>query len=130
MLPTNAVFPLVIFIALLLAVSLHGLAASGQFPREHRAPALRSGGGATILFGSIAVAIVCLLVGAVVAWRLVPWYAMIIGGGATVLATPLVLQRFPDRFVDGRGALVAFAGAGTLLALVMIWIALAAPARP
>lgn len=120
MLPAGSVLPLAVFMALVMALSLHGLAASGQFPREHRSPALSAGAGPAILFASIGLAIVCLLAGLTLAWRLVPWYAAIIGGGAMVLAAPLVLRSFPDSFVDGRGALIAFAGAGAVLALVMI----------
>lgn len=120
MLPADSVLPLVLFMALLMALSLHGLAASGQFPHEHRPQALRAGMGPAILFASIGTAIVCLAVGLTFAWRLIPWPAAIIGGGAMVLAAPLVLRRLPDSFVDGRGALIAFAGAGAALALVMI----------
>lgn len=124
MLPAESLLPLVLFMALLMALSLHGLAASGQFPREHRSLALSADGGSAILFGSIGAAIVCLIVGLTLAWRLVPWYAAIIGGGAMVLTAPLVLQWFPDSFVDGRGALIAFAGAAVVLALVMLGLLL------
>jgi hypothetical protein len=120
MLPAESVLPLALFMALLMALSLQGLAASGQFPREHRSPALSAGVGPAILFASVGLAIVCLFVGLTLAWRLIPWYAAIIGGGAMVLAAPLVLQWFPDSFVDGRGALIAFAGAGAVLTLAMI----------
>jgi len=120
MLPGESVLPLVLFMALLMALSLHGLAASGQFPREHRSAALGAGLGSAILFGSIGIAFVCLLVGLTLAWRFIPWYAAIIGGGATVLAAPLMLQWFPDSFVDGRGALIAFAGAAAALALIAL----------
>jgi hypothetical protein len=54
---------------------------------------------------------------------LIPWYAAVIGGGLAILAAPLVLQNFTDRFVDGRGSLMSFAGAGGLLALLLIWLA-------
>ena len=47
-----------------------------------------------------------------------------IGGGAMVLAAPLILRLFPDRFLDGRGALIVFSAAA-LFALLMIWIRLA-----
>jgi hypothetical protein len=40
--PSDAWLPLLLFMALLMALSLHGLAASGHFPHEYRAPALRS----------------------------------------------------------------------------------------
>jgi hypothetical protein len=118
MLSAESVLPLALFMALAMALSLYGLAVSGQFPREHRSPALSAGAGPAILFASIGIAIVCLAVGLTFAWRFVPWYAAIIGGGAMILAAPLVLQSFPDGFVDGRSALIAFAGAGVVLALV------------
>ena len=122
MLPDAALIPLVLFTAIVLFVSLHALAASGQFPREHRAPVLVSGIGAIVLYGSIAVAFISLLTALFAAWRLIPWYAAVIGGGLAVLAAPLVLQQFTDRFVDGHGSLMTFAGAGAVLALLLIWL--------
>ena len=123
MLPEAVWIPLALFTSLLLFVSLHALAASGQFPREHRAPALMSGGGAIVLYGTIAVALISLLAALVAAWRLIPWYAAVIGGGLAILAAPLVLQQFTDRFVDGRTSLVSFAGAGALLAFLLVCLA-------
>jgi len=38
------------------------------------------------------------------------------------LVAPLVLQQFPDRFVDGRASLLSFAAAGALLALLLVWL--------
>ena len=115
--------PLILFTVLLHLVSLHALAASGQFPREHRARALASGFGWIILYGSIAVALTSLLVAFFAAWRLVPWYAAVIGGGLAVLAAPIALRQFGDRFVDGRASLLIFAGASAALALLLIWLA-------
>src|SRR5262245_27779554 len=66
-LPTDAILPLALFTALLFVVSLCGLAASGHFPRERRAPALASGIGPLILFGSLAVSAACLGAGLVLA---------------------------------------------------------------
>jgi hypothetical protein len=123
MLPEAVWIPLALFTTLLLFVSLHALAASGQFPREHRAPALMSGGGAIVLYGTIAVALISLLAALFAAWRLIPWYAAVIGGGLAILAAPLVLQQFSDRFVDGRTSLVSFAGADALLAFLLVWLA-------
>ena len=120
MLPEAVWIPLALFTTLLLFVSLHALAASGQFPREHRAPTLMSGGGAIVLYGTIAVALISLLAGLFAAWRLIPWYAAVIGGGLAILAAPLALQQFTDRFVDGRTSLVSFAGAGALLAFLLV----------
>ena len=123
MLPEAALISLALFTALLLFASLHALTASGQFPREHRTPALASRFGAFILYGTIAVAFISLLVAFFAAWRLIPWYAAVIGGGLAILAAPLVLQQFTDRFVDGRGSLVSFAGISALLAFLLIWLA-------
>jgi len=122
MLPYNSMIPLVLFTASLLAITLHALSASGQFPREHRAPALASRAGAALLYGTIAIAGISLLVALVAAWRLIPWYAAVIGGGLAVLMAPLVLQQFPDRFIDGRTSLLMFAGASALLALTLVWL--------
>ena|ERR1035437_10105144 len=111
--------------ALLLALSLHGLAASGHFPYEHRAPALRLGLGRLLLFGSIAIAIACFAIGITVAWRQIPWYAAIIGGGGVILIAPLAMHPLPDRFVNGASALIVLSGASLLLAIAMTWIAIA-----
>jgi hypothetical protein len=122
MLRSQAVFPLVVFAALMLALSLYGLAASGHFPREHRRAALASGAGPSLLFGSMSLAVLAFAAGLWAAWRLLPWYAVVIGAGGPLLMAPLVLQRFSDAFVDGRGALVVFAGAGVLFAGALAWL--------
>jgi len=119
MLPGETHIPLILFTLLLLVLSLHMLAASGQFPRERRAPVLTSAAGGIVLYGTIAVTIASLLVALVAAWRLIPWYAAVIGGGFAILVAPLVLQQFPDRFVDGRASLLSFAAADALLALLL-----------
>ena len=72
MLPNETLIPLVLLTALLLVFSLHTLAASGQFPREHRTPALASGFGVIVLYGTIAVAIASLMIALLAAWRLSP----------------------------------------------------------
>ena len=122
MMPASAVLPLLLFMMLVLALSLHGLAAAGHFPRERRSPALRSFSGTLILFGSLTIALICLATGLTVVWQRIPWYAAVIGGGAVALLAPLVLQLFSDNFVDSRSALIGFAGAAALLAL-LIWFA-------
>jgi hypothetical protein len=119
MLPGSAIIPLLSFMLLLLSASLCGLAASGHFPPEHRAPTLRSGFGRFILFGSLALCILCLFGGIALIWRTVPWYAAVIGGGVIVLAAPLLLQSFPDSFVNGRGALLTFSGLSLLMTALL-----------
>ena len=118
MLSAATVIPLVLFMALILVASLHGLAASGHFPRPPQPST--SGVGPIILFGSMAVAIAGLASGIVATVRFIPWYAAIIGGGLAILAAPLVLQRFPDSFVDGRGAMLTLAAANLALAILLI----------
>jgi len=111
---------LLLFMVLVAAAALHGLAASGQFPREHRAAAFRSAAGAAILFGSTAVAGFSLLAGLFFAWQKIPWYAAVIGGGMPVLFAPLLLRPLPDKFVNGRAALLLFSATAAVTALAML----------
>lgn len=106
---------LIVFMGLVLVFSLFGLTASGHFPSEHRSPALRTGLGPVILWASIACALVVLAAAVLVGLGRLPLYAAVIGGGAMLLVAPLVLQGFPDTFVDGRSGLVVFAGIGLIL---------------
>src|SRR5262249_2232104 len=100
--PASATLPLLLFMVLLLAAALCGLAASGHFPREHRSAALRSTAGTFILLGSMALAAVCVAIGIALVWRNVPWPVLVIAGGIPVLFAPLALRPFPDAFVNGR----------------------------
>ena len=113
--------PLLLFMGLVLAISLLGLTAAGHFPRERGKPSVHVG--ASVLFASMAVVAACLLAALVGAWRHIPWYAAIIGGGAMVLFTPLVLRPLPDAFVDGPAALLVFSGLAVLLAAALLWTA-------
>ncbi|HEU4356873.1 MAG TPA: hypothetical protein VFR54_00300 [Xanthobacteraceae bacterium] len=117
--PRQAVLALVLFAALVLSAALGALAASGHFPHERRAAALRGGLGGAVLFGACAVLPLSLIVGAVAAWRILDWPAAVIAGGAAILAAPLLLRPLPDRLVNGRAALIVFSGASLLLALAL-----------
>jgi len=123
MLTIDAILPLVLFTLLMLMLSLHALSASGHFPREHRAAALRSLLGVVILHGTILVGLAALIAGLWAAWRLIPWYAAVIAGGFAILAAPLVLQEFSDSFVDDRRSLLSFAGASVALAIMLLLLA-------
>lgn len=123
MLPLDAIAPLILFTALLLALSLLALTACGHFPAEHRAPAVASGFGLVLLYGAIALTLLSLLAGLFAAWRLIPWYAAVIGGGVSILMAPLLLQKFPDSFVDGRRSLAIFGGISIVLALLLLVLA-------
>jgi hypothetical protein len=122
-LPTDAWLSLALFMALVLSVALHGLAASGHFPRENRPLTLDSSIGRLTLYGSMTISTVCLLVGATIAWRMIPWYAAVIGGGTVVLGAPSVLGLLSNRVVNGSIALIVFSGMAILLAIAMTWIA-------
>ncbi len=111
---------LVGFALLVMSAALYGLTASGQFPSEHRAEALKSPAGVAILWGTMAVGALTAFVGLFLAWVALPWYAAVIAGGGVLLMAPLVLQLFPDSFVDGRGGLIFFAAVGAALSLAAI----------
>src|SRR5262245_10224511 len=102
--------------------AVYGLTVSGHFPAEFRAAALRGGAGAAIMWGTIVAMCVALAVMLATAWALLPWYAIVIGGGGMLLAAPLLLRPFPDWFVNGRAGLLTFAAAGIATAIVM-WAA-------
>ena len=123
MLTTDTILPLVLFTLLMFVLSLHGLSASGHFPREHRAAVLRSLLGVVILHGTILVALTALIAGLWAAWRLIPWYAAVIAGGLAILAAPLVLQEFSDSFVDDHRSLLSFAGTSAALAVILLLLA-------
>jgi hypothetical protein len=123
MLTKDAILALIFFTLLMLMLSLHGLSASGHFPREHRAPALSSPLSAVILHGTILIALASLIAGLWAAWRLIPWYAAVIAGSLAILAAPLVLQEFSDSFVDDHRSLLSFAGASAALTIMLLLLA-------
>jgi hypothetical protein len=111
-----------LFAAIILAVTLYGLALSGHFPSEHRAPSLRSPMGLALLWGTSAVAVAAGIVAVHFAAGHLPVYASVIAGGLAVLVAPLCLNPLPDSFVDGRGGLVALAAIAGLLSVTVLAI--------
>src|SRR5262249_9600994 len=109
---------LAVFMALVLVLSLYGLTVSGHFPPEHRADTLRSGVGALVLWGTIALCLVLLIGALAFAWQRLPLYAAVLGAGAMVLRAPPLLQPCPDSFVNGRRGLLTFAALAAGLALI------------
>jgi len=116
----DAVLPLALLMALVLSFALHGLAASGHFPKERRSAALGAGAGPLILFGSLIVSLLALAAGLALGTGMIPWYAAVIGCGAMVLAAPLLLQVFPDNVVDGRTVLIVLAGVNAVAAAALL----------
>lgn len=115
-------FALFVFGLLVLCAALYGLTASGQFPSEHRAETLKSPGGVVLLWGTMALGVLTALVALFVAWIALPWTWTVIVGGGVLLMAPLVLQLFPDSFVDGRAGLITFAGVGALFSLAVMFL--------
>jgi hypothetical protein len=109
---------LAVFMALVLVFALYGLAVSGQFPAEFRTPALQSNAGRIILWATLAIWVGATACALMLAWRRLPLYAAVIGGGAMILLAPLLLQPMPDSFVNGRQGLLALAALGLALALL------------
>jgi len=115
--------PLLPFVLLVSAAALQGLAVSGHFPLRGAGAKSASQPGPVTLFASIAVTLLALCAGCAAAPRLTSWAAAIIAGGFSLLFAPLVLPVFPDRFVNGAGALFAFTAAALAAATVLIWLA-------
>jgi hypothetical protein len=119
----DGVLPLGLLMLLVLSFSMHGLAASGHFPKEHRSAALSTGTGPLVLFGSLLLSLLSLATGLVLGARTIPWYAAVIGGGAMVLAAPLVLRTIPDDVVNSRMALIMLSGANAVVAVILMGMA-------
>lgn len=113
---------LAFFIITVELLALYGLAFSGHFPAEFRNAEFRGGMGAMLFWATLAVAALAAIVAGCVALRVLSWPAMIIGGGAMLLAAPLLLRPFPDHFVNGIAGLAAFA-LGALASAVLFWAA-------
>lgn len=114
---------LALFMGLVLAAASQVIVISGHFPGGDRAESFRTPVGTAIIWGAVAVTAVTVVAALAFAYRAVPWYAAVIGGGLMILVAPLLLQPLPDRFVDGRPALlllpaIALALAAVALALV------------
>jgi hypothetical protein len=109
---------LIVFMGLILALSLYGLTVSGHFPAEFRGATLTSPAGRAVLWGTILLAAALTILTLAFAWWRLPLYAAVIGGGAMVLLAPMLLQPFPDSFVNGRGALITFAALALGLSLI------------
>lgn len=110
---------LLLFMGATMLIALYGLTVSGHFPAEFRGATLKGGSGAITLWGSIALAALATGLILLKGWETLPWYAVVIGGGAMLLFAPLLLRPLPDSFVNGRRGLLVFSAGATLLALLM-----------
>lgn len=113
---------LALFMIAIALLALYTLTVSGHFPTEVRATALKTSIGVTTLWATLVAAGLAAMIMVIAALRVLPWSAIIIGGGAMLLFAPLLLRPLPDRFVNGCAALVVFAG-GAALAALILWVA-------
>jgi len=111
---------LVLFMASVGLLALYGLACSGHFPADHRNDALKTTLGAGALWGTLVVAAVAAIFAGDAAIRVLPWPSIIIGGGAMLLAAPLLLQLFSNQFVNGILALTSFAGSALVISVIFV----------
>lgn len=109
---------LALFAALMLTIAMFGLSYSGHFPAEHQAEKFKTLPGRLVMVGTVLVIAICAAKMLGLAIAHVPPPAAIIAGGAALLVAPLVLQNFPDSFVDGRRGLIALAAAAALLTVL------------
>jgi hypothetical protein len=110
---------LLFFMLAVAVLALYGLTLSGHFPSEVRAAELRIGRGAMLMWATLVTACLAALIVFRVIPNMLPWTSIIIAGGAMLLAAPLLLRPFPDRFVNGLSGLVTFAGAALAVALLL-----------
>ena len=116
MLPFESIASLGLFAAVTLLLALYTLTASGHFPRPARGGACIN---PAVLWGSLVIALASLAVALFAAWRLVPWYAAVVGGGLAILLAPLVLQKCSNRFVDGTASLMIFSGTAAAVSIIL-----------
>lgn len=109
-----------LFIIGVTLLTLYGLTVSGHFPFAARRDELKTFIGTVVISATILGSGVAAIILIVVAVQLLPWTAIVIGGGGAVLAGPLLLRVFPDDFVDGMAGLLTFAAAAMLVALLLL----------
>lgn len=106
---------LLLFAAMILTVAVFGLSLSGHFPAQHRKPELQDRLGRLIVVACILAVALAAAKAIGLSMALLPAPVAIIGAGLALLAAPLVLQRFPDNFVDGRTGLITLAAFASVL---------------
>lgn len=110
---------LTLFIIGMTLLTLYGLTVSGHFPFEARSKELQSPIGTFVIGATLLSSGAAASVLVVSALNALPWTAIIIGGGAALLAGPILLRAFPDDFVDGLAGMTTFALTAIIIAVVM-----------
>src|SRR5690348_16824716 len=109
-----------LFVIGVMLLTVYVLTVSGHFPFEARRKELQSPFGTFVIGATMLGSGLAALVLIVSAVNVLPWTAIIIGGGAALLAGPILLRAFPDDFVDGLGSMTTFAAAAMVIAVV-VW---------
>jgi hypothetical protein len=117
---TQASMTPVLFIVGSTLLTLYGLTVSGHFPFEVRSNELRTPIGRLVIGITLLSSALAAIILMVVAFNVLPWTAIVIGGGGALLAGPLLLRALPDNFVDGPAGLLIFAVAALVAALLLL----------
>jgi hypothetical protein len=111
---------LALFIIGVTLLTLYGLTVSGHFPFELRTKELQKLIGGFVIGATLVTSGLTAIIMIVVAFGVLPWPAIIIGGGGALLAGPLVLRVLPDDFVDGFAGILTFAAAAIVIGLLLL----------
>jgi hypothetical protein len=113
---------LTLFIVGVTLLALYGLTVSGHFPAAARRKELQTSIATVAIAGTLLTSAVATVIVMAIAVHALPWPLIIIGGGAALLVSPLLLRALPDAFVDGLAGLLTFAAAAIFTAL-SLWLA-------
>jgi hypothetical protein len=111
---------LALFIIGVTLLTIFGLTVSGHFPSAVRSEQLKTPLGRLVIGATLLSSAFAAVILIVVAFRVLPWTVIVIGGGGALLAGPLLLRTLPDDFVDGLVGLLTFAAAAIVTAVVLL----------
>lgn len=104
--------------ATVLILAMFGLTLIGHFPVAQRRAEFKTTAGRLLL--ALSIVVVALVTAKTLGFAIerVPGPVAIISTGAALLAAPVLLQKLPDSFVDGRRGLIVLASMAAALAWV------------
>lgn len=101
-------------------LTLYGLTVCGHFPAEARRKELQTPIATVAIPATLFTSGLAAVIVVAMAVSALPWTVIIIGGGAALLAGPLLLRALPDDFVDGLAGLLTFTAAVIVTALLLL----------
>jgi hypothetical protein len=110
---------LALFMGMVLVACTYGVAVAGHFPTDHRAERFRNAVGVAVLWGTIAIVMLTAVLALYFAYRTLPWYAAVIGGGFMALGAPFLCLPLSDRVVNSRAILLGLAATALMLDAVV-----------